>query len=100
MESEKGPVPQPSQDSSEAEPHFEVDQVEPLMLLQADGEISRNSKLARSTLGKMSFHFSSDFYLLTLYTNVKFIEKHFKVESWHVFHWVLTMKWFEKGLLP
>lgn len=45
MESEKGPVSQPSQDSSEADPHFEVDQVEPLMLLQADGEITRKSLL-------------------------------------------------------
>lgn len=46
MESEKGPVSQPSQDSSEAEPpHFEVDQVEPLILLQADGEIRKSSSL-------------------------------------------------------
>ncbi|KAK6636982.1 hypothetical protein RUM43_010649 [Polyplax serrata] len=32
-ESNKGPVSQPSQDSSEAEPHFEVDTVEPMVLL-------------------------------------------------------------------
>ena len=37
VESEKGPVSQPSQDSSEADPHFEVEQVEPV-LLQPDGE--------------------------------------------------------------
>ena len=67
MGSEKGPVSQPSQDSSEAEPHFEVDQVEPLMLLQADGEISRNSMLARGTLGKRSFHFSANFNFTNLF---------------------------------
>lgn len=62
MESEKGPVSQPSQDSSEAEPpHFEVDQVEPLMLLQADGENCMGSSLllehAARSGEKLLFHF-------------------------------------------
>lgn len=38
MESEKGPVSQPSQDSSEEQQHYEVpvDSVEPLVLLAPD----------------------------------------------------------------
>lgn len=35
LESEKGPVSQPSQDSTE-EQHYEVDSVEPLVLLASD----------------------------------------------------------------
>jgi hypothetical protein len=35
LESEKGPVSQPSQDSTE-EQHYEVDSVEPMMLLASD----------------------------------------------------------------
>lgn len=35
LESEKGPVSQPSQDSTE-EQHYEVDSVEPLVLLAPD----------------------------------------------------------------
>lgn len=38
MESDKGPVSQPSQDSSDADQaHFEVDNVEPMVLLAPEG---------------------------------------------------------------